>query len=153
MKKTIRKIKSISIAPKDTQYGEKILYTLVATDGDMFTTFKPNPGKKLEDFSEGDMVEIEFTESKKNDRTYRNFVSLKEVENDSEFDPPDDSEPEEAEKGKPKSDKQADINRAVAVKAVGPASGWFDLSKLTNKERAKFFVEFWKTIEDRLNEL
>ena len=76
MKKTIKKVKSISIAPKETQYGEKLLYTLVATDGDMFTTFKPNPGKKVEDFSEGDCVEIEFTETVKGEITLDEIIEI-----------------------------------------------------------------------------
>jgi len=147
MSKVTKKIQVIDIKP--TQYGMK--YAFMSTDEEWYSSFDKAIGKHLENLEEGDIVEVEYSVNKKG---FQNFTTIKPVENDEEFQPESpEEEPEGVEKKAPRSDKTSDIHRQCAGKIAGMAFGSFDFKGMDNDARAKFFVIFWKTIEDRLNEL
>lgn len=137
MSKVTKKIQVINIKPS----GDGMRYSFMTSDNTWYSTFDQKTGKHLENLEEEDIVEIDYIVNKKG---FNNFTSLKPVEDDQEF-----QQKEEKREDK----KGSDIHRQCAGKIAAMAGGWFDLKGLTEEARAEKFVEFWKTVEDRLNEL
>lgn len=141
----IKRVKLVSVKP----VGDGLRYALLSSDGEWFSTFDSKVGKYIESVSEGDTVEIEYLQNAKG---FKNFSSIKLVENGELPEEP----PEEESEEKPPPIKQRrgidriDKNCISAMQGALKLMEHFDLSKLKEEGIVEKFKALWEIIQEEI---
>ncbi len=140
-----KKVQITSVKP----VGDGMRYALMSSDGEWYSTFDSKVGKYIESVSEGDTVEIEYTV---NERNFKNFTSVKLVENG---ELPAEEPPEEGREEKPRPVQRRGIDRIdknciSAMQGALKLMEQLDLGKLSEEGIVEKFKALWVLIQEEI---
>ena len=143
--KVIKRVQIVSVKPS----GDGMRYALMSSDGEWYSTFDSKVGKYIESVSEGDTVEIEYIQNAKG---FKNFSSIKLVD-DSEL--PEEPPEEESEEKPPVKQRRGidriDKNCISAMQGALGLMGHLDLSKVNEEGIVEKFKALWSLIESEIS--
>lgn len=151
--RVVKQLQIISVKP----WQDTMKCSLKSSDDTWFSAFGKDVGKDLEGISQGDVVEIEYTV---NERGFKNFSSIKLVEN-GEL-PPEEPLEEEGEEKPPKPttqrrgvdriDKNCISAMQGALKYLELEADCKDHKQYTVKELWQRYMALWNLHEERIDE-
>ncbi|KKK49824.1 hypothetical protein LCGC14_3131160 [marine sediment metagenome] len=149
--KVIKKVQIVSVKPS----GDGMRYALMSSDGEWYSTFDSKVGSYIESVSEGDTVEIEYVQNAKG---FKNFSSIKLVDNDNEIqeEPPPEEPPREEREEKPPVKQRRGIDRMdknciSAMQGALKLMEHLDFSKMNEEKIVEKFKALWKIIEEEIS--
>ena len=139
-----KRVKLVSVKPA----GDGLRYALLTLDGEWYSTFDSKVGKYIESVSEGDTVEIEYIQNAKG---FKNFSSIKLVENGELPEEP----PEEEAQEKPRPVQRRGIDRIdknciSAMQGALKLMEQLDLGKLSEEGIVEKFKALWVLIKEEI---
>ena len=142
--KVVKKVQIVSVKPS----GDGMRYALMSSDGEWYSTFDSKVGKYIESVSEGDTVEIEYVQNAKG---FKNFSSIKLVENGELPEEPPEEEggekpPIKQRRGIDRIDKNCVSAGNIAIELMK----FFDLSKLKEEGIVEKLKALWELIEGEI---
>ena len=146
----IERVKLVSVKPS----GDGLRYALLSSDGEWYSTFDSKIGKYIESVSEGDTVEIVY---EVNAKGFKNFSSIKLVENGElpEEEPPEEPPEEEGEEKPPLVKQRRGVDRIdknciSAMQGALKLMEHLDLSKLKEEGIVEKFKALWEIIQEEI---
>ena len=143
--KTVKQLQIISVKP----WQDTMKCSLKSSDDTWFSAFGKDVGEKVKGLSQGDVVEIEYTV---NDRNFKNFTSVKLVENG---ELPEEPPKEEGEEKPPVKQRRGidriDKNCISAMNGALDLMNHLDLSKLKEEGIVEKFKALWEIIEGEIS--
>lgn len=143
-----KRVKLVSVKPA----GDGLRYALLSSDGEWYSTFDSKVGKYIESVSGGDTVEIEYV---KNAKGFKNFSSVKLVENGEPSEEPPEEPPDEKGEEKPPVKQRRGIDRIdknciSAGNMAVELMSLLDLSKLNEEGIVEKFKALWEIIKEEI---
>ena len=144
--KVTKQLQIISIKP----WQDTMKCSLKASDDTWFSAFGKDVSKSVEGIAQGDVVEIEYTT---NERGFKNFTSVKLVEN-GEL-PPEEPPKEEEREEKPRPVQRRGIDRIdknciSAMQGALKLMEQLDLGKLSEEGIVEKFKALWVLIKEEI---
>ena len=146
--KVTKKVQITSVKP----IGDGMRYALMSSDGEWYSTFDSKVGSYIESISEGDTVEIEFNQNAKG---FKNFSSIKLVDDEGLQEELPEEPPEEEGVEKPRPAQRRGVDRVDknCISAGNMAielMGLLDLTKFKEEGIVEKFQTLWKIIKEEI---